>query len=395
MNEEQTKELESKFLEIMDGAIDSKVAKSVSAEVQKAVVKMNAENLANQGKDASGISSESAKKFSDSLKAMTDGSIKSINVAEDTEGGFGIPTEIWGSIIRLTETFGVITPLAQRYPFTAKGLEIVRNAQGVFLGVFVGDKEGTGEENITFGLKSISKETWQTIFGISRSALKFSVVDYVNFIMSLIAEGIAGRIEHDLLVAGSSAESVTSPFVGIMGDSDVPQFVLTTGNVDFADFTIDDANLMVAQIKKSALARGGVGFWISRTVWATLKNLKDGSGQFLIRQDATTAQLLMAQNDEGVSPAGFMAGYPVFTSDFMPEISDSAVSTQFIIFGSATAGLAWGTDMTSPEILESDTAIVGNMNGFTDRVKFFRANIDSAHGVVEPLAFVVGVTAAS
>ena len=106
---------------------------------------------------------------------------------------------------------------------------------------------------------------------------------------------------------------------GAMATSGINQVTMGAGDSGFGNVTLKYLDDMIAALTTDAKRRG-CKFFMSTTVWDTLVNAKDANGDYLIRRFAEDAPKMAR-------------GFPVVTTDGMPALSATAVSTDFIAFG--------------------------------------------------------------
>jgi len=96
----------------------------------------------------------------------------------------------------------------------------------------------------------------------------------------------------------------------------------------------------------------------------------------------------------GIQPAGVLWDYPVYTSDYLPDNSTTAISTAFGFFGNLKLGLFVG-DRGPIEVAKSDSATVGGKNVFAANQTAIRVLHRHAISIGLPAALVKIVTAAA
>ena len=182
-----------------------------------------------------------------------------------------------------------------------------------------------------------------------------AAVDIADWLMTMAAEGLSYKLDREGFTGGTYAGS---PFVGLLGSSDVSTFNMPTGSTTFASFGIAIASDVIASIPTAALT--DAGFYFHRTVWGKIRQ-RSTSGVFEFGQFQPMLGTLRREN--GIQPVGEILGYPVYTTDVLPANSTTAVSTAFGVFGSLSMALVWG-DRGPMEIAKSDSATVGGKSVF-------------------------------
>ena len=118
-----------------------------------------------------------------------------------------------------------------------------------------------------------------------------------------------------------------------------------------------------------------------------------GSGDYAI--SAYNPVVTSANTTQGFpnASAGTLWGYPVYLSDKMPALSETAVSTKFIIFGNLKH-LYMGVRQEMGVAI-SDSATIGSDNLFAQNMSAVRITTRHAIAVGLPKAFACLETSAS
>lgn len=379
------KEVLAEFKSVIDDSIKENlgaiVGEQVTAAVEKHVQELRAERLLNNGMDKTGLTEDQKVKFIEGVQ-------KAAYLSDsDQAGGYLVPTEVHAGILRIAATTGIVARDARKWPMGGPELEIPIYTGGVLQGGYVGEDEEGDESQADLGVARLNAKTWMTIFRVSNKLLRDASVDFADWLMSLAAEGLAYKLDREGFVGGTYTGS---PFVGLLGSSSVTTQTLATGKTGFANFDLYEASKAIGTIPTAVV--GGSAFYFHRTVWAEIVALEDSNGQPIFNQN--NADLARFKNDEGISPVGVIRGYPVYTTDVLPALSSSAISTKFGVFGNLKQALAWG-DRGPMEIAKSTDANVGGKSMFRANQTALRFTHD--HAIVTQLgaAAVVFKTAAS
>ena len=366
--------------------------KEVSEKVQSIVAKMRLDREV-YGRDASGLSDEVKLSFAKDLKALASGALDNgktkaaILESTDAGGGYLVPAELYEGIMRVAASAGHIARDAMRFPMGSDELNVPRYTGSDLTGEYLGeDSEGT-ETTVTFGDAKLMAKTWMVILRVGNTLMADAKVNVVDWLIALVAEGLAVRLDKEGFKGGTFAGS---PFVGILGSDDVTVYTCTTGKDTFAEFDLDEAAEMIANMPESLL--GDAAFYVNRTVWAKIRQKKDTAGSYVVGQ--WNGVVSNTFRYEGIKPAGEMWGFPVFTTDQLPTNSATAVSTKFIVFANLKKGLFLG-DRATLEVAKSTEATVGGKNVFAANQTAIRFIHRHAVSIGLPSAVVVGKTAAS
>lgn len=390
MKPEQLEALKGEFKSIVDTSVSEAIkdiaGKEVADQVSKIVKKMRVER-ALYGVDKSGIDEDTKLAFVKDIRAIVRGEKAALLSNNDQTGGYLVPSEVHAGIMRIAASVGLVARDATHFPMGSDTLDVPRYTGSDLEGAYLGEDVEGSETSMTFGDAKLLAKTWYTIFRIGNTLLADANVNVADWLLGLVAEGIAARMDKEGFKGGTFAGS---PFVGILGSSDVTVYTLPTGANTFEEFTADHASDMIAQVKESILP--DCAFYFHRTVWAKIRQAKTANGMYTVGQNNS----MIAANfkKDGIKPAGVMWDYPVYTTDYLPSNSETAVSTNFCVFGSLKHGLLVG-DRQNLEIAKSDSATVGGKNVFAANQTAIRALHRHAIAIGLPSALVLGKTAAS
>jgi HK97 family phage major capsid protein len=378
MNEELMKLIEEKLGTAVDEALKKNLGKEldtmVSERVKRAVAVIRVER-------------EQGREFltGEQKQILVDAFVKAkAQISETPEtGGILIPPEVYAGIFRVAQTVGLVPRFATKIPIAGNEVTVPRYTGSVLQGEYLNeDAEGT-ETTVNIGNAVLRTRKWSTLFRIDNSLLKSSNVNLADWLVGLIAEGLAYQIDKQGFT-GTGA-----PFAGLLNNADITVLTMAATKTTYAKFDLDEANDLIAKLEESQL--DGSAFFFHKTVLAALRKLKDTAGAYLITNPTPA---LMSDLGSGLKPQGFILNFPVFTSPVLPATSDgSQASKIFGVFGNLR-GLFYG-DKGTLEIARSDSATVGGKNVFAAYQTAFRALNEHALAVGLPGSFALVKTAAS
>lgn len=389
--------MDPKILETLKGEFKGIVEESMKENIAAIVGKELAEKTAaivskirserSAGNDISGVSDEMKIAFIKDIKAISRGEKAAILSNSDATGGFLVPTELHAGIFRIAASVGLVARDAQMFPMSTDTLDIPRYTGADLLGSYQGEDVEQTETGVTYGDARLQVATWSVIFRVGNTLLNDATVNVADWLLALAAEGLSARMDKEGFVGGTYAGS---PFTGVLGSSEVTQYVMSSTKTTFGSFDADEASDVIAQVKESILAN--CAFYFHRTVWAKIRQKKTANGMYTVGQNNS----MIAANFKkfGIQPAGVMWDYPVYTSDYLPDNSSTAISTKFGFFGNLQLGLFVG-DRGPVEIAKSDSATVGGKNVFAANQTALRVLHRHAISIGLPASLVVIVTAAS
>lgn len=376
--------------EALEKNIGDIAGKAVADKVKDIVTQMRLEKSL-FGRDISGVSDETKIAFVKDIKAISRGEKAALLSNNDTTGGYLVPEELHNGIFRIAASVGIVPRDAQFFPMSTDTLDVPRYTGADLLGAYLGeDTEGT-ETSISFGDARLQVQTWYTVFRVGNTLLADANVNVnvADWLLALAAEGLAARLDKEAFVGGTFAGS---PFVGLLGSADVTAYAMPNGasQTTFASFTADNASDVIANVRESILP--DCAFYFHRTVWAKIRQAKTANGMYTVGQNNS----MIAANFKkyGIQPAGVLWDYPVYTTDYLPANSATAVSTKFGVFANMKLAMFVG-DRGYVEISKSDSATVGGKSVFLANQTAIRVLHRHALAVGLPAAAVTIATAAS
>lgn len=299
-------------------------------------------------------------------------SLKVLSEGTGSEGGFQVPEEFAAEINRIAEDFGLVRRFARRLPMGSDTLNVPRLASSVTVTVPGENVAGTESDPVWANVQLLAK----TVVGLTVSSnelLADANISVVELLAELFAEALAG-FEDEQGLTGTG-----SPFTGILGDAGVSVQTMAATNTAFTDVTLDDLRDQISLLKPLAL--NGASFTMHREIWSIVQKLKDADSAYHI----SAANPVLLPGSLGGAPGGVVVGsiwgYPVWLSEKMPKLSDSAISTKFIAFGNYNH--LWFGDRQQMTLDISNSATVGAN-------KTFEQN-QSAVRVTERIAIAVGL----
>jgi len=381
MDETLKKELFAHVDESIKSNLEAIVGPAVSERVAEAVKNYRVDVAINGG----GLSDEAKKAFGNDMRRVANGEKSVYLSSSDQAGGYLVPSEVSNEIMRIAATVGLVARDARVFPMGSDELELPIYTGATMQGAFLGqNQEGQGTQN-DIGVARLQAKYWFTIMRVSNILLADANVNVVDWVLSLIAEGMAFRMDREAFMGGTFGGS---PFVGILSpNSGATLHTMGTGNDRFDELTLPEASAAIGALDTSAL--DNAAFYMHRTVWAALR-ARSTNGVFEYGQSNLASQ----RRQSGIQPSGEILGYPVFTTDVLPALSATAISTRFAVFGNLSLAVALG-DRGPLEIARSNDATVNGVNLFAANQTAYR--VSKRFGIVPmlPAAAVAIRTAAS
>ena len=393
MNETIVKQLEEKMAAVFDSVMEEKlktvVGDLVASETRKIVEELRLER-ALTGKDRTGLTDEQKTSFVEIAKAAAGIKTKANEALieeQDNRGGYLVPKEVAAAIVRIAASVGIVMSQAQKWPLNTDELDIPAYTGAFLEGEYLGVDAAGAVTGLTFGQAKLIAKKWQLAFVTGNDLIQDATVNLADWLLALGGESLANMIDKQAFIGTSN------PFVGILENADVNVFTLPTGEDTFAEFTLDDASDMIAQVEESVL--DGAAFYFERTVWAKIRMKKDTAGNYVPPQAGAPSAALLANypTGGGIRPAGEILGFPVYTVRHLPTNAQTAVSKKFCVFGNLKA-TAFG-DKGELRVAQYQSGSFGGKEiALADQTGLVYKH-RHALVITLPKAFVVGKTAAS
>jgi len=393
MNEKIIEQLEQKMAAVFDSVMEEKlktvVGDLVASETRKIVEELRLER-ALTGKDRTGLTEEQKMSFVEIAKAAAGIKTKANEALieeQDNRGGYLVPKEVAAAIVRIAASVGVTMSQAQKWALNTDELDIPAYTGAFLEGEYLGVDAAGAVTGLTFGQAKLIAKKWQLAFVTGNDLIQDASVNLADWLLALGGEALANMIDKQAFIGTSN------PFVGILENADVNVFTLPTGEDTFAEFTLDDASDMIAQVEESVL--DSAAFYFERTVWAKIRMKKDTAGNYVLPQAGAPSVALLANNPTGggVKPAGEILGFPVYTIRHLPTNAQTAVSKKFCVFGNLKA-MAFG-DKGELRVAQYQSGSFGGKEiALADQTGLVYKH-RHALVITLPKAFVVGKTAAS
>lgn len=328
------------------------------------------------------LSAEAKGLLVEDIKRIAGGEKAAYLTVNDQTGGYLVPAEVHNEILRIAAVTGIVARDARR--FGISDVEIPIYTGSAMQGSYVGEDSAGSEDQKDLGVAKLKSHQWMNIVRLSNKLISKANVNIAEWLMAIVAEGLAYRLDREGFVGGTFAGS---PFVGLLGSDAITVQTMATGKTGFEDFDVAEASDAIGALPEACLA--DAAFYMHRTTWAKIRVQKSGDN-YVFGQ----SNLASLRKESGLNPVGEILGYPVYTTDVLPAYSASAVSTKFAVFGNLKQALGIGEDGPM-SVLRSENAVVGGVSTFERNQTAMRFTHDHAVTVLLPGAAIALKTAAS
>jgi len=278
-----------------------------------------------------------------------------------TTGGFLVPEEIYPEVLAMIGQMGIARKLLRVYPMHRKDMKLpVRNTGPLVYWPGEGNKPTTS--TVTLLRPELNAKTMMALDELSVEVDMDSIVPLVPLLTDLFAEAVA--LEEDK----QAFNSATSPFIGALQAAGVTDVTMAATKTAFTDVSYDNVVNLKHGADPKVVQQGAYVFHMD--VVGILQKIKDSTGQPIWREALGGALV------DG--PPGTILGRPYYTTNAMPGVASTAVSTPFMLYGDWKKW-ALGDRMGMQVDISSEA-------GFTEFTKWMR--------VVERVAFVGAIPGA-
>lgn len=248
----------------------------------------------------------------------------------DSAGGYLVPTEMEQSVIDLRESYGLARRLCRRRPMASDTKSIPKRTGGVTAYFVNEDNDGVTASDKSWGNVNLVAKTLAALSLISKNLEEDSIIDVVDDLAQEMAYAFATK-EDDCWLNGDG----TSTFGGMQGlrtlfDATAYSSRVTaaSGHDTFAEY--DNADL-------SSVMAGVADFPGINPVWVCSKTFAENVfGRLKRAAGGNTGSDLDARARYGYG------GYDAYTSELMPKVGTSAVTTVEAFFGDFSMSSSFG-----------------------------------------------------
>ena len=287
-------------------------------DLSKEIVRLNACGLVQKEQGFQSVSE--AKHFMDFVKGVMFGSVKdlvdTINVTNDTEGGYTVPLEFRNTLIRMIEVFGTIRQFATILPMQREEMAMPKLTSGLQV-YWIGEGQTIPKKAPVFGEVKLTVKKMACLVPLTGEILEDSTIEMANLVAVLFAEAIA-KEEDRVTLVGIGGGGGDAPWNGVLQDPSVTAMSMAAGKTSFTNVDADILADMIASM--TAAQSSGARWFMHRTIFNVIRKLKDSTGNYIYSAP------------QGSDPATIW-GYPLTLTDTMPGVGASAVAKPFLLLG--------------------------------------------------------------
>lgn len=377
-------ELKKELFDHVDASIKENIQELAGPVMAEKIAEMvAAARSADLAAGRESLSAEAKGLLVEDIKRIAGGEKAAYLTVNDQTGGYLVPQEVHNEILRIAAVTGIVARDARR--FGISDVEIPIYTGSAMQGSYVGEDSAGSETQSDLGVAKLKSAQWMNIVRLSNKLIAKANVNIAEWLMAIVAEGLAYRLDREGFAGGTYAGS---PFVGLLGSDDVTVQTLASTKTGFEDFDVEEASDAIGALPEAALV--DAAFYFNRTVWAKIRVKKSGDNYVFGQSNLASLQ----KDGNGLSPVGEILDFPVYTTDVLPAYSASAISTKFGVFGNLKMALGIGEDGPM-SVLRSENAVVNGVSTFERNQTAMRFTHDHAVTILLPDAAVILKTAAS
>lgn len=264
-----------------------------------------------------------------------------------TAGGFLVPEELLPEVIALIGEAGVARRICRIIPMTRKDMKMPTRNTGPLV-YWPGEGVKPTQTAVSLLRPELNSKTMLALDEISEELDADSIVPMASLLVDLFTEAVA--LEEDYQLFSSSV-----PFSGVFQTTSVNDVTMTSGSTDFSDITYDDL-VNLRHGVNSKVVNNGVYVMHQDQVGNMLK-LKDKNDNPIWRD----APYVMGSAAQG--PAGSILGHPYYTTNAMPNHTNSAAGRYFMAYGDFKRYWALGDRMQMQIDISMEAGFTTSMVG--------------------------------
>lgn len=260
---------------------------------------------------------------------------------DNVQGGYLVPVEYYNEIFRLVCEYGIARRDCRTIPMNSSTMHLSTSA-GLPTTYWIGEAAQKVESKPTFGRVTLEAVKQICLVVFTDELLADATPPIIQYIIEVVREVIL-RGEDDALFNGNGGAGIA----GVLSCG--TQVTMDNNRQAFSQVHTDDLIRLIAAAACGSRTNGKFYFHYDILTW--LRELKTTTGAYILNE----------------SPVGggppTLWNKPYETSDVMPDNTDSAVDTPFIVFADFKKTVAFG-DRQSLTMKLADQATITGTNLF-------------------------------
>jgi HK97 family phage major capsid protein len=267
--------------------------------------------------------------------------------------GYTVDAELSAEIRHLITQYGVARREMTSIPLT-KGSYKANNLATDVTVYWVDEGAVIGSTQAVLGQEDLTLKKLGAIVTLTSELLEDTEIDFVSFLASRVAEGIAEA--EDIAFFRGDGTSTYGSFTGLLNATDVNEVVMT--GTTFASIDAEDLLDMIDKTPTGALANAK--FYYHRTIKSLIRKLRADA---VSAGDQKGEYVYQAPSQSG---PGTVWGYPEVLVEAMPAKTATAADTSFVLFGDLRKACIQGYKASGLKASRFNSGVVRNVAANAD-----------------------------
>jgi HK97 family phage major capsid protein len=271
--------------------------------------------------------------------------LQTTSTSDTPSAGYLLPKPFLAELFVILEDFGLVRRLFRTVPMSSKDIDL-KNVLGKVVAYWTDEGANIEQSDLELGEEELVNKGLKGITSWTRELEEDMAISLLPAVQEQFAESIAEKEDKAGLLGDGS--STYGGFTGLLNLSGAQTVTAATGNTSASDAVTED-NLRSMRDQLSE-ARKMNGRWImSDSVLSLVAKIESGGGDRIFHRTI-----------EGQEPDRLL-GYPVETSEAMPDATDVGAGEPFAIFGNPQRALLGQRRGVTADV--SEEAIIQDTNG--------------------------------
>ena len=242
--------------------------------------------------------------------------VRALSTLTGAAGGDLLPKPFLSEVFVIIEERGVARNFFRGVPMGSKDLDLKDVATKPVVN-WTDEAADISESQPSFGNQKLDTKKLAALTPWTTELQEDEVFGLLPILQELFAEAILEKEDEAGFIGDGS--STYGGFTGILNLAGAQTFTMANGSTSFFDTTADDYRKLVDQV--SLARRRNARYFMHPDIISHIERLKDADGNYIYRKPGDDSR-----------PATLW-GYPVTLTEVMPNASDDAAETKFVVFG--------------------------------------------------------------
>lgn len=242
--------------------------------------------------------------------------VRALSTLTGAAGGDLLPKPFLSEVFVIIEERGVARNFFRGVPMGSKDLDLKDVATKPVVN-WTDEAADITESQPSFGNQKLDTKKLAALTPWTTELQEDEVFGLLPILQELFAEAILEKEDQAGFIGDGS--STFGGFTGILNLAGAQTFTMANGSTSFFDTTADDYRKLVDQV--SLARRRNARYFMHPDIISHIERLKDTDGNYIYRKPGDDSR-----------PATLW-GYPVTLTEVMPNASDDAAESKFVVFG--------------------------------------------------------------